>query len=40
MVFLYRDPRDVVRTAMEGVWPLGVPLRVDIRDGANWSEAH
>ena len=29
-----------VRDAMEGVWPLRVPLRVDVRDGANWSEAH
>jgi DNA polymerase-1 len=30
----------VVREAMEGVWPLDVPLRVDVRDGANWAEAH
>jgi DNA polymerase-1 len=29
-----------VRDAMENVWPLRVPLRVDVRDGANWSEAH
>jgi DNA polymerase-1 len=32
--------RDTVRGAMEGVFPLRVPLRVDVRDGANWSEAH
>ena len=30
----------VVRAAMEGVWPLRVPLQVDARDGANWAEAH
>jgi DNA polymerase-1 len=29
-----------VRDAMERVWPLRVPLRVDVRDGANWAEAH
>ena len=32
--------KDVVRGAMEQVWSLGVPLRVDLRDGANWTEAH
>jgi DNA polymerase-1 len=31
---------DAVRDAMEQVWPLRVPLRVDVRHGANWSEAH
>jgi DNA polymerase-1 len=30
----------LVRAAMEGVWSLKVPLRVDVRSGANWSEAH
>jgi DNA polymerase-1 len=30
----------LVREVMEGVWPLTVPLRVDVRDGANWAEAH
>ena len=30
----------LVREEMEGVMPLNVPLRVDMRDGANWSEAH
>jgi DNA polymerase-1 len=30
----------LVREAMEGVWPLRVPLRVDVRSGANWAEAH
>ena len=29
-----------VRSAMENVWPLFVPLRVDVRHGANWAEAH
>ena len=29
-----------VREAMEGVWTLDVPLRVDVRDGANWAEVH
>jgi len=31
---------DVVREAMEGVWPLRVPLRVDVHVGANWAEVH
>src|SRR5262249_22515993 len=29
-----------VRDAMEHVWPLRVPLRATVRDGANWAEAH
>jgi DNA polymerase-1 len=29
-----------VRAAMEGVWPLRVPLQVDVHAGANWAEAH
>jgi DNA polymerase-1 len=29
-----------VRDAMENVWPLRVPLRVDVHDGENWTEAH
>jgi len=29
-----------VRDAMEQVWPLRVPLRVDVHDGASWAEAH
>jgi DNA polymerase-1 len=32
--------RDLVRDAMERVWELRVPLVVDVRDGANWAEAH
>jgi DNA polymerase I len=32
--------KDSVRGAMEHVFPLRVPLRVDVRDGANWAEAH
>jgi DNA polymerase-1 len=30
----------LVREAMESVWALKVPLRVDVRHGANWAEAH
>jgi DNA polymerase-1 len=30
----------IVRTSMEGVWPLRVPLRVDVRIGADWAEVH
>jgi DNA polymerase-1 len=29
-----------VRAAMEGVWPLRVPLRADVRAGATWAEVH
>jgi DNA polymerase-1 len=32
--------QDIVRAEMEGVVQLDVPLRVDIRAGANWAEAH
>ena len=31
---------ECVRSAMETVWPLRVPLRVDVRHGASWAEAH
>jgi DNA polymerase-1 len=31
---------EVVRRAMEGVWPLRVPLRVDVQVGGNWAEVH
>jgi DNA polymerase-1 len=30
----------MVRQEMEGVYPLSVPLKVDIRRGKNWDEAH
>jgi len=30
----------LVREAMEGIWPLRVPLRVDVHSGANWAEVH
>ncbi|MEW6668244.1 MAG: DNA polymerase I [Thermodesulfobacteriota bacterium] len=30
----------LVREEMEGVFPLSVPLRVDIKTGRNWDEAH
>ena len=30
----------IVREAMEGVWTLKVPLRVDVHDGADWAAAH
>ncbi len=29
-----------VREAMEGVWPLRVPLRVEAHSGSNWAEVH
>jgi DNA polymerase-1 len=32
--------REIVRQAMEGVWSLKVPLRVDVHDGAHWAAAH
>jgi DNA polymerase-1 len=32
--------RSLVREEMERVLPLKVPLRVDVRSGRNWSEAH
>jgi DNA polymerase I len=32
--------KEMVRDKMEGVWPLTVPLRVDMGWGANWAEAH
>jgi DNA polymerase I len=31
---------EVVREEMEGVFPLSVPLKVDLGWGANWAEAH
>jgi DNA polymerase-1 len=34
------DVMGTVRDAMEHVFPLRVPLKVDVRDGANWTEAH
>jgi DNA polymerase-1 len=30
----------LVREAMEGIWPLRVPLRVEVHSGANWAEVH
>jgi DNA polymerase-1 len=30
----------LVREVMETVWPLRVPLRVDVHSGANWAEVH
>ena len=32
--------REIVRSGMEGVLQLSVPLRVDIHHGKNWAEAH
>jgi DNA polymerase-1 len=29
-----------VREAMEGVWPLRVPLRVEVQSGTNWAAVH
>jgi len=34
------ETAEVVRAAMEGVFPLRVPLRVDVRVGDNWAEVH
>ena len=31
--------REIVRVEMEGVFPLKVPLRVDLGSGRNWKEA-
>ncbi len=30
----------LIKRVMEGVWPLKVPLRVDLGHGMNWAEAH
>jgi DNA polymerase-1 len=30
----------LVQEVMEGIWPLRVPLRVDVHSGANWAEVH
>jgi DNA polymerase-1 len=30
----------VIREVMENIWPVDVPIRVDIGTGANWAEAH
>jgi DNA polymerase-1 len=30
----------LVQEAMEGVWPLRVPLKVEVHSGANWAEVH
>ncbi|MCU0572963.1 MAG: DNA polymerase I [Syntrophobacteraceae bacterium] len=32
--------KELVRERMEAVWPLSVPLRVDVGWGRNWAEAH
>ncbi len=32
--------RELVRSKMEGVWALAVPLKVDMGWGANWATAH
>jgi DNA polymerase-1 len=34
------DLTAMVREEMEGVYPLKVPLKVDIKQGLNWDEAH
>jgi DNA polymerase-1 len=30
----------MIRTIMEGVWDLTVPLKVNLARGANWAEVH
>jgi DNA polymerase I len=44
---LFEVPREesksvqkMIRRAMEDVWPMAVPLKVEIGWGANWAEAH
>jgi len=32
--------KDLVKSQMEGVWDLKVPLEVNLATGANWAEAH
>lgn len=32
--------RELIRHRMETVWPLAVPLKVDMGEGRNWAEAH
>ncbi len=36
----FENAREIVRSGMEGVLQLSVPLRVDIHHGKNWAEAH
>lgn len=45
LVFEVAEPEregaaDLIRAEMEGVYPLKVPLRVDVGWGRNWAEAH
>jgi DNA polymerase-1 len=35
-----RSVEKLVRSIMEGVYKLRVPLKVDIKVGKNWAEAH
>ena len=44
---VFESPKDelervvpMIRSGMEGVYPLAVPLKVDINKGKNWDEAH
>jgi DNA polymerase I-like protein with 3'-5' exonuclease and polymerase domains len=30
---------ELVRQAMEGAFPLSIPLKVDVKAGRNWDEA-
>jgi len=34
------DACELIRRHMEGVWPLLVPLKVDVGTGGSWAEAH
>jgi DNA polymerase I len=34
------EAKEVIRRCMESVWPLSVPLLVDIGWGTNWTESH
>jgi DNA polymerase I len=35
-----KDAASLIKEAMEGVYPLSVPLVVDVASGKNWDEAH
>jgi DNA polymerase-1 len=32
--------KELIRSVMEGVWELKVPLKVNMAGGANWAEVH
>jgi DNA polymerase-1 len=34
------EARELIRSTMEGIWQLKVPLKVNVAVGSNWAEAH